>query len=395
MEKKKLQLGLIILIFVANIATGITPALAKIGNAFPEVGRSQLQLIISIAALLSFLASLAAGKLQSLVSQKTVVLTGAAFLGLGCLPLIVQSNFTFLLIVSVFLGGGSGLMTATIPALIARYFEGEARTSMLGKKTGYQGLGTMLMTFIGGVLAVYGWQYNYAIFVIAIIAFVLGLFLLPNDPVLKKAKEGERTALESDDQKYAVGSLTVVLLLTLAVTLTMLTSVLSNNMALHADINGIGDSSVSGLALSVNSLGTILAGFVASHVVKVLKSNTLWISYLLMAGGLLIIGVLHAKVGLVGGSFIFGLGYGTVMTRLLYLITSLLKSTSVPMGMSLFSALTSLGFALAPMLMNGIAGLFSDNLATASFMVALGFALGIAAIILVTNGEKKLVGKIV
>lgn len=394
MEKKKLQLGLIILIFVANIATGITPALAKIGNAFPEVGRSQLQLIISIAALLSFVASLIAGKLQSIVSQKAVVLAGAAFLSLGCLPLLFQSNFTFLLVVSVFLGGGSGLMTATIPALIARYFEGEARTSMLGKKTGYQGLGTMLMTFLGGVLAVYGWQYNYAIFIIAIVAFVCGLFLLPNDPVLKKAKAGKKVALESDNSKFVVASLTISVLLALAVTLTMLSAVLSNNMALHADIKGIGDSSISGLALSFNSLGTILAGFVASNVVKILKERTLLVSYLMMAGGLLIIGMLHLKIGLILGALVFGLGYGTVMTRLLFLITSLLKSTSVPVGMSLFSALTSLGFAFAPMLMNAVAGLFSDNLATASFMVALGFALGIAGLLVLTNGEKKLVMKL-
>lgn len=393
MEKRKLQIGLIALIIVGNIATGITPALAKIGNAFPDVGRSQLQMIVSIAALLSFLASLIAGKLQSVFSQKVVVLGGAAFLGLGCLPLIFHTNFTFLLIVSVFIGGGSGLMTATIPALIARYFEGDARTAMLGKKTGFQGLGTMSMTFLGGVLAVYGWQYNYGIFLLPIVAFVLGGILLPNDPVLKVVK-AEEVVSASDGRKFKVANVNIILLLTLAVTLTMLSSTLSNNMALHADIKGIGDSSVSGLALSCYSLGTILAGFVAGHVVKRLKSRTLLVSYLLMASGLLIIGNWHLKVGLVGGALVFGLGYGSVMTRLLYLITSLLKSTSVPVGMSLFSALTSLGFALSPMLMNGVAGLISDNLATTSFLVALGFALGIAVFLLVTNVEKKLVTRI-
>jgi len=145
MSKKRIMIALLVLMFVSNIALGISPSVAKIGLAFPEVSRSTLQMILSLAAFSSFGASLVVGKMQQYVSQKTVILSGAVLLSLGVLPLVISTSFPFLLAVSVIIGLGSGAMTATAPALISTYFTGDERSSMLGKNTSLKYIGSMIM----------------------------------------------------------------------------------------------------------------------------------------------------------------------------------------------------------------------------------------------------------
>lgn len=386
MEKKQLKIGLLPFIIITNIGLGITPALASISHYFKGNEASQVYLIVSIGALFGFFASLLAGKLQNYFTQKAVLLIGALLLSFGLLPVVFPHSFYLLLVVGALTGSGGGLLTATTPAMISRYSVNEERTALLGYKTGFQGLGTMLITFVGGVLAVYGWQYAYLIFILALVALGMGMVYLPSEGLKDgQISQGE----EREGGKLGLRSPLVGLLLVLVIGLTLLSSSLSNNMALHADGLAIGDSSLVGLALSFQSFGVILAGFSMSWVVKVLRQRLLVVSFMVTSLGLASLAFFHHQLGLIGGALLFGYGYGLILTRLLFMMASLVKSQLIPIGMGLISACMSLGFALSPLLFNQLGTLFSTSLATTSFVLAFGLSVLLMLLLIVTNFEQQ------
>lgn len=398
MSKKRITIALLVLMLVSNIALGISPSVAKIGVAFPDVNRSTLQMILSLAAFSSFGASLIVGKMQQYVSQKTVILSGAALLSLGALPLVMSTSFPFLLAVSLLIGLGSGAMTATAPALISTYFTGDERSSMLGKNTSLKYIGSMAMTSLGGMLAVYGWQFNYVIFLFALIGLATGIVLLPNDRKIQKAEPSETVDMLQNqteaETQLKLTSPSVLVVIALGVSITLMSACTQNNLAIHAQELNIGESSLSGLALACQSLGSIIAGFFITSVSKILKRHTLVVGYSLMALGQGIIATIHLPIGLFIGCLFVGMSVGSVMTRILFLMTSVVRPSAVPVTASLFSAATSLGFAISPLLFNPLAGMLSSSLATTSFFLAACMAVCLILLLGLTQFEHRLLTKV-
>lgn len=395
MDRKKIVIGLLLLMVVSNIGLAISPSIASIGEAFPEVGRSMLQMILSFAAFASFAASLIAGKLQKIFSQKYVVLFGAILLSLGVLPVFISQSFNFLLATSIVLGFGSGIMTATIPALVSTYFTGDERSSMLGKNTSLKSIGSMAMTACGGVLAVYGWQYNYLIFLAAVIGLIAGFILLPNTPKVAEEVTVTKEISEEDQAGLKFSSMPSITLMLLGVSLTLMSAVNQNNLSLHVSELGIGDASLAGTALSIYSLGSIAAGFIINYVTKLFKQNTLVFGYTMMGVGQFLIFFTTNKWLLFLGCIFVGISMGTTMTRILYLMTSVVRKTDVPVAASLFSAATSLGFSLSPLIFNNIGRLISDNLSQNSYLLASILAFLIIVGLLFSRFESKAINNIV
>ena len=394
MIKPKSMFALFCLMFVAGCTVAIAPSLAKIGLSFPDVSRSTLQMLLSFGAFSSFGVSLFVGKIQQYISQKTVITVGAFLISTGMIGFFYTTSFTLLLVLSLLMGVGSGAMTATIPALLSTYFVGEKRSIMLGRNVSLQAIGSMLLTSLGGTLAIYGWRYNYLMFAIALVSGVVGLFLLPNDKKIENQDDdeeatGSELASEEDD-KLSMTSPTILTVLMLASMIMFLLSCSQNNLAIHASDLNIGNSSLVGLALSCESLGAIIAGFFITKLSVVLKGNTLIFGYVLMTLGNASISFIHLTVGFFIGTILIGMSMGSLMTRTLYLLTSGVKKSAIPTTAGLFSAVTSLGFALAPLIYNSIAGLISDSLATTSFYLATLFGVILILILAVTRFETRL-----
>lgn len=398
MTSKQMIVTLGLLMIISNIALGIAPSLGVIGLAYPEVRRSTLQLIISLAAFASFGASLVAGKLQAIFSQKAVVMSGAFLLGLGSLPMFIQPGFNFLLCMSVLIGLGAGLMTSTMPAIIATYFSGDSRSNMLGLNTSLKAIGGMAVAALGGILASFGWYFSYAMFLFAFVGVVFAIFFLPNDKAIRETQlleeqesSGETSA---DDGRLTLVSTTVIFVIILGMLVTLLGGVSQNNVALHIQEAHIGDAKVAGLALSCESLGGIAAGLIVTKLAKVLRSYTMIIGFIGMAAGQLLIATIHLPMAVFIGCLVNGISTWFVMTRILFLMTSVVKPAAIPMTAGVFSAATSLGFALSPLIINLISGLFSDQLATTSFFVGVGIVVILIVTLVVTQFEQRLLKRI-
>lgn len=390
MKDKKLYITLGSLMFVASIALGISPGLAKIGMAFPDVSNSYLQMILSFAAFSSFLASLLIGKVQDFISQRSVVLFGVTLLSIGVLPLFISNSFPLLLVVSILVGFGSGTMTSILPALIANYFGGEKRSAMLGANVSIQSIGSMSMTTLGGVLAGMSWQYNYGIFIVGVLSLIMGFLFLPKKTIEDNSNIIEENKDEKETEKYDLFNLPVIGLICLGACITLFSGCSQNNLALHAERLHIGTTAIVGLALSFQSLGSIIGGVSLTPLSKFTKKITLTICYFSIVIGDGVITLIHEPVALLVGCFCIGFGVGSLMTRLLYLMTSVVKKKAIAKVSATFSAATSIGFAISPLVFNFIAGFISKNLSTTSFFIVTTCSLIVTLILIVTRFESKI-----
>ena len=108
----------------------VSPALATIGQAFPDKSAETVQLIYSIPKIMLFICSLLSGVIASRLSIKKCMVLGCVFQALGTLPAWF-GGFGFLLFSRVLFGIGYGLIFPMVSAAITDLFSGDKRAALL------------------------------------------------------------------------------------------------------------------------------------------------------------------------------------------------------------------------------------------------------------------------
>ncbi|MGM0126336.1 hypothetical protein IGI37_003765 [Enterococcus sp. AZ194] len=395
-KKNKIKIGILAIALISQSGVALSPSIATIGQDFPGISISLIQSLVTIGGFTGFFSALLCGKLQDYFSLRQLGIFSTALVFIfGSLPIILHTNFYVLLVFSGVVGFGTGMITVVSPSLISTYFQGDERSSFLGKQTAFQGIGNMATLAIGGYLATYGWVNNYYIFLLPAISLLLFILMLPKDiksPQSSISKEEDKTLQTTDKtSKLSLTAIPVLTLLFVSVSITVITAGVMNNVSIFTAQHNIGDTSVSGLALSTLSLGSISAGLLINRVTRLFKSYTLLSGYLLLIFSFLCLLYLPNIFGLFVGSYLAGLGAGIVMTRLVFLLTSLVKEKLIPKVVSLYSAFTSIGFFISAFLLNELSSLFTNDLTKGSFIVSIVLSLLICFLLLATKLENKVV----
>jgi len=160
-------------------AAAVSPALAKIRAAFPEVSPTVIKLTLTLPALLIIPFSLLSGWLVSRWTPRRVLVTGLVIFAVGGMGGGLARSMTELLIYRGVLGIGVGLIMPLSTSLIADLFEGEARTRMMGLSGSVSHLGGVVFLVVSGWLACIGWRYAFAVYGLAIVSLALVLAWLP------------------------------------------------------------------------------------------------------------------------------------------------------------------------------------------------------------------------
>jgi MFS family permease len=140
-------------------SAAISPALAKIGQAFPGTDKTLIKLILTLPSLTIIPFSLLSGWLAARTKKKTILFWGlaiyfAAGVGGGFARSIVE-----LLAIRAFLGVGIGLIMPLSTTLIADFFDGEARTKMMGLSGAVNNIGGVVFLSVSGWLACIDWRW--------------------------------------------------------------------------------------------------------------------------------------------------------------------------------------------------------------------------------------------
>lgn len=180
-------LSISLLTIMASAA--ISPALNEIKNAFPDISQNNIKLVLTLPSLVMIPFSLLSGWLVSMFSKKRILYLGLfIYLIFGCGGGFAQT-FTQLIIIRGLLGISLGLLMPLSSTLIFDYFEGSARTKMMGLSGSTNQLGGMLFLALAGILASYSWRYTFGVYSLAVVTLVFITNWLPSESNEKASKK--------------------------------------------------------------------------------------------------------------------------------------------------------------------------------------------------------------
>lgn len=200
------------------------------------------------------------------------------------------------------LGGSTALVMAAGTGLISEFYEGKARLRMIASQGMAIELGGVIFLFIGGLLASAGWQWPFALYLIAWIFLALILFFVPRP-------ESHYRAGSAGDRDGGVSTaLRVVFTLALLSMLVFFTAIIMLPPRLH-DLN-FTEAQV-GYFLSFTSLVAVGAAALMPRTArKIGEYGTQALAFIFYASAHVAFTTADGLMPIIGGGLCLGIGFG-------------------------------------------------------------------------------------
>lgn len=186
MKKNLTVVFLITLMGVMGVAS-ITPTFPSIIKHF-GITPTQVTLLITVFTFPGILLSPVAGILADRLGRKTILLPSLLLFGISGIGCFFTQNWQILLALRFFQGIGAASLGSLNITLIGDLFSGEKRGEIMGYNASVLSVGTAFYPFVGGMLAMIGWQYPFLLPLIAIPTAILALIWLKNPEPAKPQK---------------------------------------------------------------------------------------------------------------------------------------------------------------------------------------------------------------
>lgn len=163
-------------------SAAISPALAKIRQAFPGTDITLIKLVLTLPSLLIIPFSLLGGWLASRMKKKTILLIGLVIYFLGGVGGGLAKSITQLLIIRGIFGIGVGLIIPLSISLIADFYEKQERAKMMGLSGSVSHFGGVVFLLLSGWLACINWRYAFGVYGLSALIMFTVFFWLPEPP---------------------------------------------------------------------------------------------------------------------------------------------------------------------------------------------------------------------
>lgn len=367
--------------FGLNI-TGISPILGILNEKYKQYGTSTVQLLQTLPYLLLMLGSFLVGWWTTKTSKKKIVLLGLLLVGIcGILPFFSDS-FLLLFLSRLLIGFGFGIISPLNTAIIAEMFEEKDRAGYMGLHVVGMGVGTMAGNMVGGMLSGFGYRFFYLVYLIAFLSWILVQSLLTETPPNVLEKQG---GMRLNTAVYVISAASFVH--------TLFINAYSTNIGIYIIQNITADTTVTGLATTVNAAFALLIGALFSKVSGLLKKYTVAASVFAAAAGFGMILVLPGMAGVYITSALCGISLSCFMAGCSMLISMSVEPGAVAMASGVFSVIGGIGGLIAPVFMGNAASLvFGDNTPVNQFILAFigmaALAVAILAVVMQKRGEE-------
>ncbi|HEY3425163.1 MAG TPA: MFS transporter [Negativicutes bacterium] len=368
--KSKVQIMIPILLFVVFQAAfqAFSPVLAQMKVVFPGASTTLIQMIITIPSLMSIPVALLSGFCATYFTKKRIVqfALSVMFIG-GMVPLLIHADIEAVLASSALIGIGQGFLISISTALISEYFDGNERGTTLGFKQVASNLGIAALTIAIGYLATSAWYNAYYVYILVIPILILVSIFLPNGKLDDKII-GKGVGTQGIKNVFTPAGIYMFLLMFFmgATLFTFYT-----NIAMMITEKGLGDASIVGRVSSVNSIITLIVGFVFGFLLKLFKKYTLTTALLILSVAFFTLSFSTSLSVITLACALIGLGAGIQQISSVYYLTESVPKTAITMAISIAMALISVGVTASPIMVNTIKRVaFNSETASASLLVA-------------------------
>lgn len=319
-----------------------------------------------------------------------IVLSLLLFVGCGFIYLFTDS-MKGLIIASCLLGAADGILIPFAMGFVVNAFEGKYRTRNLGVKSATSNLGTVVASFVVGILITgHNWHLPFVVYLIAILPLAL-CYWLRNIPgfghVDVSPSQFQKECVMQDSSK-GIDYNKIWALIGNNVVFTFMT--FSIVIYLPQVIQNLGWSPrVSGWIIGVFFISVLASGFVLEPTLKHVKFLVFPLLGTLLTGGLALIFFVETEWSMYVGSVLAGLAFG-IFQPLIYDKTSyaVKDPTKNIFGLSLVLTALYIAIAVEPFIITGISKLFhipDEN----TFSFILSFVMGCVYIIFSFLARKK------
>jgi len=387
-EKKysKMLIPSILSISVLTIMapTAVSPAIAAIKEAFPDISATQAKLVLTLPTLVMMPMGLISGRLVSRIDKKKLLLTGMTlFLVFGVAGGFV-SNFGLLLMMRVLFGVGLGIMTPLSTSLIFDFApDTNKRSKLLGIQGASNQLGGLIFMSLSGILASISWRYSFMVYAFVIVSIILALLYLPAMP-----PKQPQMNMAGKKQKM---SKKIVVLGFFAMMIFACYFIINTDLSLFMDKLGLGDAKKCGYALSIMRVPAILAGISLGVIMGKLKDWTMPVATVIMAAGYLMIAWADSFAMVMAGCLVVGLGGGFALPPISLYLPRIVTPRQRTFGIAIIMSVAQLGQFVSPLYINFfVNGSTTEELRQRFVVVAItSVVIGVLVLIFASTLPKK------
>lgn len=372
------------------VNTSITPALASLGQAFPETPYLQIIWLYTMPKMMIILFALVSGIVAGRYLRfRTVALLGFAIIILAGVAPAFLNDFWAILVSRMILGIGLGLQSPLGPALVMRFFPDEKqRAFYLGVGNGViNGFGTITNLLVGTLCAI-NWHFAFFAYGGMAILFVLALLFLKEPPKQLASTDGQEILRDSDqdeiseidkeevstgllvEQPESISSTirtirelprTVLVLCVIFMFVDCLEMPAALNASAIIAQNQWGSPALAGIMISVLSISGLISGFAFGGFFKVFKKYNIAISFLIMAIGLTVI-ILAPSAFVMGiGLFFVGISFTLIISGIQNEIGGVVTPAQAAFASALFMVFENIGGFITAGYMSLVATIFGTQ----------------------------------
>ena len=308
----------------------------------PNIGLASVESLATIPAMMITIFVLLSNGVIKFIGKKNTVLLGLLLIFIFGIVPAFTTNFKVVLISRLFLGAGIGLFNSLSISMISDFFDEEHRGTMIGLRTAFLNIGKALTTFISGYLLIYGIQYTFLVYALALPIFIIFLLFVPNAENVNNKKVSIKFHKET----------IVLTLLTFLVGISYMGATIKIPTLLAEKYHYQPD--VARNLLTILALSGILSGVIFGILVKRFKNLTLpiMLSFMTIGSGLFAltnnIVIFYIAAIFIGISFV-----GTMSFNFFY-ISKKLENKFINFATSIILVGGNIGVILTPVVLTKI-----------------------------------------
>jgi MFS family permease len=348
--KKKLSLKQIIIVLALSLVhlnimadNVIIPVAGNLFQDFPNANINVFNFILSGSSLVGGVSCLVFGKLMDRFAKKKLMIVAFVIFMIGgiCGDLIHTAEY--IAVMRALVGIGMGALNGIAVAFISDLFvDEEHRSSAMGIFSAMQAAIGTILSYASGALAVNNWTTVFRIYLVAIPALFILIFLVPNDKAPVLVQEAKESIKEKIDWKKLIP-----LDLSFAA-ITTLHYAFFYQLSLVFAEKGIEDLGVIGIATALVTVGGFLLNLGFGRIYMKLKRITPVFLYGFMALSYVMLIVIPGVPMAMIASFIAGAAMGVSMSYYYMYCTVIVPPSRVPISVSITTTTMYVACFFAP-----------------------------------------------
>lgn len=285
-------------------AQAISPAMAGIIQAFPEVSTNLCRMVISMPLLTLVIFTLISGKLEKKLDKKAIALTGIAIYTAAGVLSVFSVSFGMLVVCRLLIGVGLGMFASYAVAFISILFDGDERRKMIGLQSTATNVGSLILTALAGVLTAVSWNTTFYIYLAGAVVFVLVACFVPSFPPMEEHRGGhEKGGMTKELWRVSIGNFLYFIAF----------FIVFSDFAVLIMTSGLGSPADGGTGLSLLSVSALIASAVYKQISDMLKKFTAVAGICFTAVGFFVAGSATSLTMANIGALVIGIGFGIIM----------------------------------------------------------------------------------